>query len=64
MRQQSIGFKPLPFPQTCKTAQQYFVRHGINKSAWAAAMGIERTTMEHLLSGTLKGRRGAAHDAQ
>lgn len=63
MRPQKIDYKPLPYPQSGQSAQHYFLRHGINKSAWAAAMGIERTTMEHLLSGTLKGKRGAAHEA-
>lgn len=63
MEKHKTNFMPLPYPQSGQSAQRYFVRHGINKSAWAAAMGIERTTMEHLLSGSLKGRRGAAHDA-
>lgn len=61
MKRQSIDFKPLPFPQTPQTAKTYFVRNGINRSAWARHFGIERTIVEHLLGGQLKGRRGAAH---
>ena len=63
MSRQAIDFKPLPYPQTPKSAQKYFVRHGINRSAWARYFGFERTVVEHLLRGQLTGRRGMAHEA-
>ena len=58
-----IDFKPLPYPQTPQSARRWFVRHGINRSQWAAYFGLERTTVEHLLGGRYRGRRGAAHEA-
>ncbi len=63
MKRQAFDFKPLPYPQTPQSAQQYFVRHGINKSAWARYFALERTTVERLLNGSAKGRRGMAHKA-
>jgi hypothetical protein len=63
MSKQHDKFLPLPYPQTTQSAQRYFVRHGINRSAWARYFGFERTVVEHLLRGQLKGRRGMAHEA-
>ena len=63
MSKQHDKFLPLPYPQTTQSAQRYFVRHGINRGAWARYFGFERTVVEHLLRGQLKGRRGMAHEA-
>ena len=49
MSKQHDKFLPLPYPQTTQSAQRYF--------------GFERTVVEHLLRGQLKGRRGMAHEA-
>jgi len=54
---------PLPYPQTPDTAKAWFTRHGINKSAWARDLGIDRMVMVDLLRGRLKGLRGEAHRA-
>ncbi|HEJ2039539.1 DNA-binding protein [Pseudomonas aeruginosa] len=54
---------PLPYPQTPESANAWFVTHGINKSAWARELGIDRMTMVDLLRGRLKGLRGDAHHA-
>lgn len=63
MAKKAVNFKPLPYPQTHASAQRYFVQHGINKTAWARYFGFERTIVEHLLRGKLKGRRGQSHEA-
>ena len=63
MEKQVGDYQPLPSPQTPKSAQRYFVKHGISKTAWAKCFGLERTIVEHLLGGKLKGRRGKAHEA-
>ncbi|VEJ50045.1 DNA-binding protein [Neisseria weaveri] len=63
MSKQINQFSPLPYPQTPKSAQKYFIKRGINKSEWARYFGFERTIVEHLLGGKLKGRRGQAHEA-
>lgn len=54
---------PLPYPQTPESAKAWFARHGINKSAWARDLGIDRMVMVDLLRGRLKGLRGEAHHA-
>lgn len=56
-------FKPLPYPQTHKSAARWFKRHGVCKAHWARYFGFERTVVEHLLRGKLKGRYGQSHAA-
>lgn len=63
MDKRAVNFEPLPYPQTPKSAQRYFLKRGINKSEWARYFGLERTIVEHLLGGKLKGRRGKSHEA-
>lgn len=63
MNKQGIDFTPLPYPQTPQSARRWFVQHGINRTAWARYFGLERTTVEHVLRGQAKGRRGMAHKA-
>lgn len=63
MRNKTLIFKPLPYPQTPQSAKAYFVRHGINRSAWARYFGLEVNTVAHLLGGRYRGRRGGAHTA-
>lgn len=53
----------LPYPQTPESANAWFLRHGICKSHWAKAHGINRMILVDLLRGRLKGHRGAAHHA-
>ncbi len=52
---------PLPYPQTAKSANAWFIRHGVCKSQWARDMGFDRSIVVDLLRGRLKGLRGEAH---
>jgi gp16 family phage-associated protein len=61
--QHALETAPLPYPQTPESANAWFVRHGICKSHWAEAQGIDRMTLVDLLRGRLKGLRGEAHHA-
>lgn len=53
----------LPYPQTPESANAWFIRHGICKTHWAQAQGINRMILVDLLRGRLKGLRGEAHHA-
>ncbi|APC18569.1 hypothetical protein BLL42_23700 [Pseudomonas frederiksbergensis] len=59
----SLDSAPLPYPQTPKSANAWFVSHGICKAHWAKAQGLDRMTVVDLLRGRLKGLRGEAHHA-
>lgn len=63
MRNNTLNFKPLPYPQTPQSAKDYFVQHGINRSAWARHFDLDINTVTHLLRGRYRGRRGVAHEA-
>lgn len=54
---------PLPYPQTPTSANAWFIRHGVCKTRWAEALGVDRMTVVDLLRGRLKGFRGEAHRA-
>ena len=58
-----LNFKPIPYPQTRESAAQWFRRHGVCKAHWAKYFNLERTTVEHLLRGKLKGNFGKSHEA-
>lgn len=59
----SLETAPLPYPQTPESANAWFIRHGICKTHWAQAQGINRMILVDLLRGRLKGLRGEAHNA-
>lgn len=61
--QRALETAPLPYPQTPDSANAWFIRHGICKTHWAEAQGIDRMTVVDLLRGRLKGLRGEAHHA-
>lgn len=65
MKGTSTSFEtaPLPYPQTPESANAWFIRHGICKTHWAQAQGINRMILVDLLRGRLKGLRGEAHNA-
>lgn len=63
MRNNTLNFKPLPYPQTPQSARDWFFRHGINRSEWSRYFGLEISTVNHLLSGRYRGYRGATHQA-
>ncbi len=60
---QTRTFQPLPYPQTPESARAYFIQHGINRSEWARAFGINQQTISDLLRGQLKGNWGDSHHA-
>lgn len=59
----SLDTAPLPYPQTPESANAWFISHGICKTHWAQAQGINRMILVDLLRGRLKGLRGEAHHA-
>lgn len=59
----SIDTAPLPYPQTKRTANAWFARHGICKTHWAQANGFDRMTIVDLLLARRKGLRGEGHRA-
>lgn len=61
--QRALETAPLPYPQTPESANTWFISHGICKSHWAEAQGINRMILVDLLRGRLKGLRGEAHRA-
>nr|CCA44806.1 putative phage associated protein [Neisseria meningitidis alpha522] len=58
-----LNFKPIPYPQTRESAAGWFKRNGVCKAHWAKYFNLERTTVEHLLRGKLKGNFGKSHEA-
>lgn len=58
-----LNFKSIPYPQTPQSAAKWFKRHGVCKAHWAKYFNLERTTVEHLLRGQLKGNFGKSHEA-
>ncbi|WP_165009685.1 DNA-binding protein [Neisseria yangbaofengii] len=63
MNHKTLSFKPLPYPQTPDSARAYFIRRGINRSAWARHFGLPVNTVTHLLRGRYHGMRGMSHEA-
>ncbi|SED48902.1 hypothetical protein [Pseudomonas anguilliseptica] len=61
--QRELDTAPLPYPQTPESANAWFIRHGICKTHWAQAQGINRMILVDMLRGRLKGLRGEAHRA-
>lgn len=59
----ALNFKPIPYPQTPQSASAWFRKNGICKAHWARHFGLERTTVEHLLRGQLKGNFGKSFQA-
>lgn len=59
----ALDTAPLPYPQTPASANAWFISHGICKTHWAQAQGINRMILVDLLRGRLKGLRGEAHHA-
>ena len=63
MRNNTLNFKPLPYPQTPQSARAYFIDRGINRSAWARHFNLDNSTVTHLLRGRYHGNRGMSHEA-
>jgi len=51
------------YPQTPKTATQWFRDHGIVIKEWAAEIGVSRFAVFDILSGRGKARRGISYRA-
>ncbi|WP_237566814.1 DNA-binding protein [Neisseria meningitidis] len=58
-----MNFKTISYPQTRESAAGWFKRNGVCKAHWAKYFNLERTTVEHLLRGKLKGNFGKSHEA-
>lgn len=59
----ALNFKPIPYPQTPQSASAWFCKNEVCKAHWARYFGVERTTVEHLLRGQLKGNFGKSFQA-
>lgn len=53
--------RPLPYPQTPKTARAWMNARGICISHWARDLNLPREAVVDALRGRLKGNRGTAH---
>lgn len=55
--------RPLPYPQTPKTARAWMKDRGVCVSQWCRDLSLSRNAVVDLLRGQCKGNRGEAHRA-